>query len=618
MSTQYIFLMLMAIFRNSHSQQFINCKSTSQCRRSYLVCVDNEDCDIDCSFPDRACQSSIIMCPSNGKCNIHCSNSQACNNAQIRAEDANLLNLQCDDHPESCLNLQIYCPHNEPSESKTCQISGVNDFMGVNIFAINGFSDIQFNIQSSLPSTTIHCDNTDTPSIDFDYSCVISSTPPFTQCINDPNTCNTPTIQPSNSPSMEPTVIPTSSPTAKLITLTPTNSPTMSPSDEPTGSPMDTPTDVPSMSPSSAPTSDSDSMTSTDSEYTNSENYNYLSSTPTNRNDRENDTNVVIIKTINNSDKDNIDHTKSITINLTNLMYIIVGTVLICCFICAICLLFNILSTRLKFKNGKLHKWSLSNHIRARENTDTDTTDTNTKTNTDTNDPYNLNNIASTFKLRRNSNSSSELHSDTPILPTTTNAEEEDREYQHYTQNEVIIDYDNGTHKMSMVAQPRTSPALPYVTNTNSMGAIAGKDGYIDNREYKYEYRTNPVLPGIREEPTEICVHDNDDAISQSFTMPDVNPIQDREEEEEEDGVTITVELDGTETQQRNRNYWIDNRAPKGMEQIVPMFSDKASEFDDTHSNDEQFSMRLANSVNVNKLLSDQIINDMKTDKHYD
>ena len=31
-------------------------------------------------------------------------------NEQIRAEDANLLNLQCDDYPDLCIGLSIYCP----------------------------------------------------------------------------------------------------------------------------------------------------------------------------------------------------------------------------------------------------------------------------------------------------------------------------------------------------------------------------------------------------------------------------------------------------------------------------------------------------------------------------
>ena len=90
-----------------------------------MVCKDNENCQIDCSGIT-SCQSSIILCPSNGQCNINCSNEKACNNAQIRAEDSTLLNLRCEDYPESCLDLQIYCPNPQNQASKTCHISGVN------------------------------------------------------------------------------------------------------------------------------------------------------------------------------------------------------------------------------------------------------------------------------------------------------------------------------------------------------------------------------------------------------------------------------------------------------------------------------------------------------------
>lgn len=129
MSPSVLFLIFFTNFRNGNSQQIINCRSTAQCRRSYLVCKDNEDCSIDC-LGDISCQSSIIMCPLNAQCNINCSNDKSCNNAQIRAEDSTLLNLQCDDYPESCLNLQIYCPHSldesQANVSKMCHISGIN------------------------------------------------------------------------------------------------------------------------------------------------------------------------------------------------------------------------------------------------------------------------------------------------------------------------------------------------------------------------------------------------------------------------------------------------------------------------------------------------------------
>ena len=108
-----VFFVLLLTFRNLISQQFIDCKSTYQCRKSYLVCLDDEKCDIDCSFPDRACQYSIISCPDNAQCNINCSHPQSCNNAQIRAEGATLLNLQCNDETQSCQYLQIYCPQKQ-------------------------------------------------------------------------------------------------------------------------------------------------------------------------------------------------------------------------------------------------------------------------------------------------------------------------------------------------------------------------------------------------------------------------------------------------------------------------------------------------------------------------
>ena len=106
----------------SSSDQFIDCRSTQQCRRSYIACVDNQHCEIDCGYDDQACQSSIILCPENGSCHVNCDTVQACENTQIRAENSNTLTIECNDYNESCKDLSVYCPQNKGS--KKCNISG--------------------------------------------------------------------------------------------------------------------------------------------------------------------------------------------------------------------------------------------------------------------------------------------------------------------------------------------------------------------------------------------------------------------------------------------------------------------------------------------------------------
>lgn len=528
--------------------------------------------------------------------------------------------------------------------------------MGVNIFAINGFNDIQFNIQSSLPSTIIHCDDTNTPNINFDYSCPISSTsnPPYMQCINDTTTCNHPIISPSISPSTAPSISPTikdettinptysSIATTKLTTSTPTNNPstnpitsnpsyqpstsptseptisptvqlTISPTIEPTYLPTILPSDLPTYFPTILPSSDIPTLTTTQSN-------DITTSTRLSKDVYKNDTNVIIIKTItNNGDNDSIDHTKSIAINLTNLMYVIVGTVLVCCFICAICLLFNILSARFKLKNTKLHKWSLSSHFKTNKDI-TNNTNTNTNTNNDE------------YKLRRNSNSSSDIHSDIdidiPPIHTQTQSQNCERDNTLSTTNCM-----NMAKSRSNVAG---NTGIPLPQTSITLTVSPSRDGYQyythNSVQYQYHRYPNPLLPGIKEE-------DCDDAFSRSVTMPDVNKIYDPNEatttnEDIYEGtmptiddhdssreITVNIKCDSGDTPStkltRNRRHWIDNRAPRGKEQIVPMFSDKNSEtmlsqeqIDDDMN--EEFGLRLANCVNVDKLLSDQVIYDIK------
>merc|ERR1712228_446464 len=97
------------------------------------------------------------------------------------------------------------------------------------VYAINGFNDVQFNIQSSLPSTTILCSST---ASDFDQSCTVTPTWPHNQCIDDQLSCN---------PTHAPTEFPTISPTQKPSTF-PTKSPSLLPSVHPSIHPSQYPT----------------------------------------------------------------------------------------------------------------------------------------------------------------------------------------------------------------------------------------------------------------------------------------------------------------------------------------------------------------------------------------
>ena len=267
----------------------------------------------------------------------------------------------------------------------------------MSIYTLNGFDDIKLNINSLL-STRIYCDDETSPEIDFDDSCVISPIFPHRSCINDTTTCNGHYIETTLNPTIEPTANPITTPVptvnpsitnTNLISLTPTNNPiitiqpttgstTNDPSVIPTANPTNELTISPTLSLSSRPTvrpKFESLMTSTEYKtFTN-----VASTTTIKQNGKySNDT-------ISN---DNVN-SKAIVINLTNLMYIIVGTVFVCCMVCGLCLLFNLLSTRIEIKNIEvIDKY-------------------------DFNDKYNVNDTnCSTFQLRRNSNSSSQIHSE--------------------------------------------------------------------------------------------------------------------------------------------------------------------------------------------------------------
>eukprot|EP01084_Bolivina_argentea_P317928 551264_1 len=233
-----LLLLLMFGIHKVKTNQFIDCR-TRECKRSYIICVDNENCEIDCGF-NQACQSSIIFCPNNANCNIHCDNKHACDKTIIHAEHSNILSISCENHIESCYFLDVHCPQNKGS--KTCNISGYDDFFEMAVYAINGFNDVHFDIRGSLPATTIHCNT------NFDETCIISPTFPHSNCLNNNLICN-----PTLSPTIFPTNIPTKTPTINP-TLTPTISPTFKPTNNPTITPTFIPTNIPSNMPSIIPT----------------------------------------------------------------------------------------------------------------------------------------------------------------------------------------------------------------------------------------------------------------------------------------------------------------------------------------------------------------------------
>ena len=279
-------LLFLMLYKCVSSDQYVDCRSQS-CRRSYILCADHENCEIDCGFSNEACQSSIMICPVNANCKIKCDTIEACDRATIYAEDSNLLDLQCIGHNQSCRFLNVHCP--QFKGSKACTISGFDgiyfiiftycmyingnlsflDFFEMAVYAINGFDDVQFNIQSILPSTTILCSST---ASEFDESCTVSPTFPHNQCIDDPLSCNptnpptqtpstfptkipsvSPTNHPTSNPSTPPTVLPSKMPSV-FPTATPTNDPTSYPTKNPSKSPSNFPTKRPSNEPSVVPT----------------------------------------------------------------------------------------------------------------------------------------------------------------------------------------------------------------------------------------------------------------------------------------------------------------------------------------------------------------------------
>eukprot|EP01083_Nonionella_stella_P203923 743754_1 len=402
------------LLHTTKTTQFIDCTNL-ECKLSYIICVDNENCDIDCSLVDGACQSSIIYCPENGNCNIQCDSQEACDKMTIYAQKSSSLTLSCQSHLESCYFMDIYCPQNKGD--KTCTISGFDDFFEMAIYAVNGFNDVHFDVFTSLPSTSIHCSSDITTST-FDTSCVVSPTFPHTECINNVTECypeiltaiptsiptkptanpsisptfistESPTIEPSIEPSIFPTfiptIVPTLIPTQSQIDVTTTEIPTYFPTIVPTQasidvtttkSPTDFPTIIPTIIPTIAPTLTLTSSNPTKSpsqtptihvEQTTSNRPTTLTRRPIRTRYHSLMTTTPVIDrirdTIEYQNDTNEDTTaskiKPITINLTNLLYVVAGIVVTCCVVCGFCFIKNnVYSHQSDQQSESKTKWS--------------------------------------------------------------------------------------------------------------------------------------------------------------------------------------------------------------------------------------------------------------------
>eukprot|EP01084_Bolivina_argentea_P316626 548881_1 len=173
------------------AHQDVNCTSGSNCNiycgqqgcfKSYINCPNYYDCNVYLTNYESAFNSiingnkaskllittpyntntgsqleqSTIHCPYNGTCNIQCNDYHSCRLTQIKAETSNILEIECSNKNEECINLQVWC-----SIKGKCYINGNDDtssMIRMNIYNVNGFNSLT--IDGSPTSNSIgiiHC-----------------------------------------------------------------------------------------------------------------------------------------------------------------------------------------------------------------------------------------------------------------------------------------------------------------------------------------------------------------------------------------------------------------------------------------------------------------------------
>eukprot|EP01083_Nonionella_stella_P086925 241671_1 len=76
----------------TESKQY-SCTEDYQCKDAYMICIQNEDCQIDCGA--RGCQGAIIEAPPNGNLSVNCYSLNSCASVTIYAPKNGNLNVEC-------------------------------------------------------------------------------------------------------------------------------------------------------------------------------------------------------------------------------------------------------------------------------------------------------------------------------------------------------------------------------------------------------------------------------------------------------------------------------------------------------------------------------------------
>ena len=110
-------------------------RDRSVCRYSNIKCAQGMDCEIDCHqrniYPDTEgaifdCDESNITGPTDYVLTVHCDENNACQSADLHAEDSSKLVVTCA-NPKGCCGTSFYCPVNA-TQDDMCQIEGIYIF----------------------------------------------------------------------------------------------------------------------------------------------------------------------------------------------------------------------------------------------------------------------------------------------------------------------------------------------------------------------------------------------------------------------------------------------------------------------------------------------------------
>eukprot|EP01084_Bolivina_argentea_P069399 126279_1 len=145
------------------------------CMKSYIKCPIHGDCFISCNA-DKSCKLSNIIGPTNGDLIVNCNAERSCLGSIFNGVQSNHMDINGCTAMESCLDLSLYCPPNI-NRTANCFMQGNNNIGSLEIYAINGWSDIQIDFSGDNYGGIMHCGNT------YDIECNIVSD--NWKCVND-------------------------------------------------------------------------------------------------------------------------------------------------------------------------------------------------------------------------------------------------------------------------------------------------------------------------------------------------------------------------------------------------------------------------------------------------